>query len=70
MNTRGSTLTGVELYKVNLETGQRDLIKTLMPTDRAGLQAFDGVYVAPDGSVVAFSYTRILSTLYVLTPSK
>jgi hypothetical protein len=40
-----------------------------MPADRAGLQAFDGQFTARDGSVIAFSYTRILSTLYILQPS-
>ncbi len=68
--TRGSVQDGSEIYKVNLESGQRDLIKTLMPADRAGLQAFDGQFVSPDGQVIAFSYTRILSTLYVLTTAK
>ena len=69
VNTRGSVLDGSEIYKVNLDTGKRDLIKTLMPADRAGLQAFDGQFTARDGSVIAFSYTRILSTLYILQPS-
>jgi len=69
VSTRGSVVDGSAIYKVNLETGQRDLIKTIMPADRAGLQAFDSQFVSPDGSVIAFSYTRILSTLYILQPS-
>ncbi len=70
VNTRGSVLDGSEIYKVNLDTGKRDLIKTLMPADRAGLQAFDGQFTARDGSVIAFSYTRILSTLYILETAR
>jgi|HubBroStandDraft_5_1064220.scaffolds.fasta_scaffold20590_2 Tol biopolymer transport system component/tRNA A-37 threonylcarbamoyl transferase component Bud32 len=67
--SRGSVQNGSDFYKVNLETGKRDLVKTIMPADRSGFQAFDGQFISSDGSVIAFSYTRILSTLYILTPT-
>ena len=52
-----------EVYLVNIETGKRQLWKTFMPPDPAGV---DGVVpvLSPDGRFYAYSYGRNLSDLY------
>jgi Tol biopolymer transport system component/tRNA A-37 threonylcarbamoyl transferase component Bud32 len=67
---RGSTITGVPVWKVDIATGKRELVKTLIPADRAGFQAFDNQVITPDGQTIAFSFTRILSTLFIMDPAK
>jgi eukaryotic-like serine/threonine-protein kinase len=70
VSTRGSLQTGTQVSKVDLTSGKREVIKTLLPADRAGFQAFDGQFVSADGQTIAFSYTRILSTLYIMDAQK
>jgi Tol biopolymer transport system component/tRNA A-37 threonylcarbamoyl transferase component Bud32 len=70
ISTRGSLQTGGQITKVNLTSGKREVIKTVLPADRAGFQAFDGQFVSADGQTIVFSYTRVLSTLYILEPAK
>ena len=67
---RGSTITGTTISKVDIATGKREIVKTLIPADRAGFQAFDTQLITPDGQTLAFSFTRILSTLYTMDPAK
>jgi eukaryotic-like serine/threonine-protein kinase len=67
---RGDFRDGTPITKVDLATGKRELIKTVSAADRAGVAGFDGASVSADGSTIVFSYTRILSTLYVLEPAK
>jgi Tol biopolymer transport system component len=67
---RGDFRDGTPITKVDLATGEREVIKTVAAADRAGVAGFDGACVSADGSTIAFSYTRILSTLYVLESAK
>ena len=67
---RGDVNTGAPIFKVDLATGKRELVKTLFPADRSGVQGFDTATITPDGQTIAFSYTRILSTLYIMEPQK
>jgi Tol biopolymer transport system component len=70
LQTRGDIQTGSEVIKLDLATGKREVIKTILPADRAGFAGNDGELVSSDGSTIAFSYSRTLSTLYVLEPAK
>jgi Tol biopolymer transport system component len=70
LQTRGDIQTGSQVIKLDLATGKREVIKTILPADRAGFAGNDGELVSSDGSTIAFSYSRTLSTLYVLEPAK
>jgi Tol biopolymer transport system component len=68
--TRGVADTGTMITKIDVATGKRTLLKTLMPADLAGFVAFDGTTISADGSTAAFSYSRVLSTLYTMDSAK
>jgi hypothetical protein len=38
----------------------------MMPTDSAGLVNIAGAVITPDGKAYAYTYYRVLSTLYVV----
>jgi Tol biopolymer transport system component/tRNA A-37 threonylcarbamoyl transferase component Bud32 len=69
VSQRGDLKTGAPVFKVDLASGKRELVMTILPADRSGVQGFDTTTITPDGQTIAFSYTRILSTLYILRPS-
>ncbi len=55
------------LFRVDLETGQRTLWKEVQPADRSGLIAIERIRLTPDGSTVAYSTLRaVTSDLYVV----
>jgi len=54
------------LYKVDLATGARAVLREAMPPDPAGLINVGPIFVTPDGRTTVFSYTRLLSDLFVL----
>jgi WD40 repeat protein len=54
------------LYRIDVESGARTLAAELAPSDRAGLWAIPAVHVSADESVVAYSYIRTFSELYVV----
>ena len=58
--------TYAELYRLDLTTGKRQLVKTLAPSDPAGLSAVAPVRITPDGKTYAYSYDRALSELYLV----
>jgi len=56
---------GATIYKVNLETGQRELWQELRPKDSVGLVPMrGGAGITPDGRWIAFTSTTQLSQLY------
>lgn len=55
-----------DLYRLDLATGKRQLVKKLAPSDPAGLSAIAPVRITPDGKACAYSYDRALSELYVV----
>jgi serine/threonine protein kinase/Tol biopolymer transport system component len=57
------------LYKVDLTTGARTLFHEAMPADPAGLINVGPILVTPDGSTTVYSYTRLLSDLYIISNS-
>jgi serine/threonine protein kinase len=56
-----------ELTRVELATAARTPIGTLMPPDPAGLINVGPLLVTPDGKTVVFSYSRLLSDVYLVS---
>jgi hypothetical protein len=54
------------LYKVDLTSGARTLTREAMPADPSGLINVGPIFVTPDGTTTVYSYTRLLSDLYVM----
>jgi hypothetical protein len=61
---RGSSEAPV--YRIDLATGQRELWKTLIAPDAAGITGIAPVIVMRDGKTYAYGVTRILSNLYLV----
>ena len=56
-----------ELTRVELATAARTPLGTLMPPDPAGLINVGPLLVTPDGKTVVFSYSRLLSDVYLVS---
>ncbi len=54
------------VYRLDLQTGRRDLWKELMPADPAGVLEILGVVTTPDRRFYAYTYLRNLTELYVV----
>jgi len=54
------------VYRVDLTSGRREVWKTLVPADPAGVSSVLEFRVTPDGRSYAYSYRRILSDLYLV----
>ena len=52
------------LSKVDIASGRRTVVRELVASDPAGVQGILRVYPTPDGRYCAFSYVRVLSTLF------
>jgi DNA-binding winged helix-turn-helix (wHTH) protein/Tol biopolymer transport system component len=57
----------VKIYRLNIETGQRQLFKELTPSDTKGLCDMPKIRFSADGRSYIYGYTRLLSDLYVVT---
>ncbi|MEA2162823.1 MAG: eukaryotic-like serine/threonine-protein kinase [Thermoanaerobaculia bacterium] len=53
-------------YKIDLASGTRTLWREAMPADPSGLINVGPILVTPDGATTVYSYTRLLSDLYVI----
>jgi Tol biopolymer transport system component len=51
---------------VDPETGREEKWRDLLPADAVGVSGLFGLRVAPDGKSYAYSYSRTLSTLYLV----
>ncbi len=56
-----------ELTRVDLTTGTRTIVSTAMPPDAAGLINVGPLLVTPDGKTIVYSYSRLLSDLYLVS---
>ncbi|HEX7155490.1 MAG TPA: protein kinase [Thermoanaerobaculia bacterium] len=54
------------LTRVNLTSGDRTVTREVMPSDPAGLINVGPVWPTPDGRTMVYSYTRLLSDLYLV----
>lgn len=59
-------VTQFDLFRLELATGKRQLLRTLAPPDAAGLSGIETFRITPDGKSYAYSYNRALSTLYLV----
>ena len=59
--------TSAPVYRIDLTTGKRDLVTTLAPSDSAGVTAIVSVRMTADGKTYAYSFSRELSDLFVVT---
>jgi serine/threonine protein kinase len=58
------------IYRVNINTGAREVIKEMVPSDTAGVLGIGPVMVAPNGKYYVYGFTRVLADLYVVTGVK
>jgi hypothetical protein len=62
---RGEVPTRVD--RLDIATGRRELWKTLLPLDAAGVYSIIEFRVTPTGHSYFYSYTRLLSQLFLVT---
>jgi eukaryotic-like serine/threonine-protein kinase len=58
--------TSAPVYRLDLTTGNRELIATLAPSDPAGVTAVLNVRMTADGKTYAYSFLRELSDLFLV----
>jgi eukaryotic-like serine/threonine-protein kinase len=56
-----------DIFRLHVATGQRELWKTLLPPDPAGVYSIIEFRVTPTGHAYFYSYTRLLSQLFVVS---
>jgi DNA-binding winged helix-turn-helix (wHTH) protein/Tol biopolymer transport system component len=55
-----------KVYRLNVLTGQRQFFREIAPPDAAGLHDISHIYFSSDGRAYVYSYTRLLSELYLV----
>jgi hypothetical protein len=55
------------VYLLDVDTGERRLWREFTPADPAGVRGIISLVLTPDGRAYAYSYSRALETLYLLT---
>jgi Tol biopolymer transport system component len=55
-----------KVYKIDLTTGRRDLLREIMPADPAGLLFVAPPVMSPDGQSYAYTYFRVLNQLFLV----
>jgi hypothetical protein len=58
--------TSAPVYRLEVATGQRQLVATLAPSDPAGVTSVLNVRMTPDGKSSAYSFVRELSDLFLV----
>jgi serine/threonine protein kinase len=56
----------IPVYRIDVESGRRELWKSLSPSDPAGVQGGYGFLASGDGKSYAYDFDRTLSTLYLV----
>jgi len=56
----------VKVYRVRVETGERELWKEIVPSDPAGIEFIGPILMTPDASSYVYTYQRRSSDLYVV----
>lgn len=56
----------IRLYRLDVESGRRELWRELMPSDPTGILHFVRVFVTPDGKSYVYSFTRSIFRLYLV----
>ena len=53
------------VFRVDVETGRRELWREIAPADRTGLDHIDAIRMTPDARAYAYGYTRTLGSLQI-----
>jgi hypothetical protein len=56
----------IKLYRLNVVSGERQLFKEMHPLDETGLCDMAHIIFSADGRAYVYSYTRLLSELYLV----
>jgi serine/threonine protein kinase/Tol biopolymer transport system component len=56
-----------QLFRLDLENGERSLLHEVMPADPSGVAGVLTLISTPDGEMYAYSYVRYLGSLYLVT---
>ena len=56
----------IQVYRFDLKTGRRELMKEVMPADVAGIHSDKTILMTPDGKAFADSINRKFSELYMV----
>jgi eukaryotic-like serine/threonine-protein kinase len=56
----------VKVYRLNILSGQREFFREMTPPDVAGLRDINHIHISSDGRAYVYSYTRLLSELYLV----
>jgi hypothetical protein len=59
--------TSAPVYRLDMATGKRELVATFAPSDADGVTAIVGVRMTADGKTYAYSFTRELSDLFLVS---
>jgi hypothetical protein len=55
-----------KVYRLDLSSGKKELWKQFVPADPAGVDSLSPILVTPDGKAYAYTYSRVLSDLYLV----
>ena len=58
--------TSATVYRLNVTSGQREMVGKLAPADTAGVTSISNVLYTPDGKAYAYSDTQELSELFIV----
>jgi Tol biopolymer transport system component len=56
----------LKLYRLDIATGKRELVKEIIPDDRSGVVSIGPVVTNSNGSEFAYSYYQVFSVMYVV----
>jgi len=59
--------TSAQVYRLDLVSGKRELVTTIAPSDIDGVTAIVSVRMTEDGKTYAYSFTRELSDLFLVS---
>ena len=55
-----------KIYRVEIETGRRELWKTIAPSDPVGIVEIYAIQISDDGQSYYYTFTRMISDLYLV----
>jgi dipeptidyl aminopeptidase/acylaminoacyl peptidase len=55
-----------QLYRLDLDSGKREVVRPIMPADGAGIVDIAPVLATPDGRIYVYGFQRTLSDLYLV----
>lgn len=56
----------IRVYRLDLATARKELLKELMPGDPAGVDSIETILLTPDGKSYVYTYRRNLSDLFMV----